>query len=522
MSMVADTLPITFNAARHFVERNVDLGRGARPAFFHGDEVLTYLDVFNGVKRAARLLSELGVERENRVAILLPDCPESVFAFWGALWMGAVPVPINVGYSIDDIRYILGDTRAKVLVTDEARAKKLGAGLPPSLRHVLHAGGAEPLRALLASRSADLAAADTCRDEAAFWLYTSGSTGRPKGVVHTHRSMVVCAELYGKQTIGLREDDVCYSVAKIPFAYGLGNTTYMPMSVGASAVLSDAENVFDVAADVRRHRPTVFFAIPATYAGLLAVADICPLDASSIRLCVSAAEQLPEAIWHRWKERHGLEVCEGIGTTELLHIFLSNRPGECRPGTCGKPVPGYRARIVDAEGREVPPGELGDLEIRGESLMIGYWNRHEETRQALFGGAMRTGDKYVAGADGFFRFMGRRDDLFKISGLWVSPMEVEDVLLEHSAVLVCAVLPERRAGEELPQVVAHVELRPEHATAAGVAEDIRRFARARMPHVKAPKVVRIVASLPRTVTGKVDRRALRGAASERIATNPGG
>lgn len=511
MSTIVETLPMTFNAARHFVERNVDEGRGARPAFFHRDEVLSYLDVLGAVKRTAGLLAALGVERENRVAILLPDCPESVFAFWGAVWMGAVPVPVHTACSAADVRFILEDTRAKVLLTDEARSARVGPERPPSLRHVLFSDGAEPFRALLDRGGGAPAAADTHRDEAAFWLYTSGSTGRPKGVVHSHGSMVVCAELYGKGTIGLGADDLCYSVAKIPFAYGLGNTTYMPMSVGAAAVLSDAENVFDVAADVRRHRPTVFFAIPATYAGLLALADVHPFDASSLRLCVSAAEQLPEAIWRRWREKHGLSICEGIGTSEMLHIFLSNRPGECRPGTCGRPVAGYHVRIVDGEGREVPPGEIGNLEVTGESLMIGYWNRHREARRALFGGAMRTGDKYVAGADGCFRFMGREDDLFKVNGQWVSPVEVEEILALHPAVLACAIVPERRAGQELPEVIAYVALRPEHAESPGIADDIRRFARGRMPHFKAPKGVRIVRELPRTVTGKVDRRALRDA-----------
>jgi acyl-coenzyme A synthetase/AMP-(fatty) acid ligase len=321
--------------------------------------------------------------------------------------------------------------------------------------------------------------------------------------------MVVCAELYAKRTLRLRPDDVSYSVAKIPFAYGLGNTLYMPAAVGASAVVSDASTAYDVVADVRRYRPSVFWAVPATYSAILAIADADPLDCASLRLCVSAAEQLPEAVWRGFRTRFGVEICEGIGTSELLHVFLSNRPGACRPGTSGRPVPGYAVKVVNAEGRECPVGEVGELEVTGESLMLGYWNRLRETRAALSGSTMRTGDKYVVDGDGFYRYVGRRDDLFKVNGLWVSPIEVEDVIHEHPAVRECAVVPDRAAGERTTGVAAYVTL-ASAATANGeLPAQIRRLAKQRLPHFKAPRQVFVVESLPRTPTGKLDRRRLR-------------
>jgi benzoate-CoA ligase family protein len=510
MGTILESLPRSFNVARYFlVETNVEAGRGDRIAFYHREETLSYLDVLRSTKRAAGLLSELGVEPENRVAVLLPDSPELVFAFWGALWIGAVPIPINTTYTADDVQFIIRDSRAKVLLTTEAWSEGLGPLDAPALRRVLRADGGEPFRSLLDQAKHVEEAASTCGDEPAFWLYTSGSTGRPKGVIHAHHDMVVCAELYGKGTVGLRESDISYSIAKIPFAYGLGNTLYMPAAVGASAVLSDALNVFDTIADLHRYRPTVFWGIPSTYANLLATAELSPVDVSSLRLCLSAAEQLPEAIWRAWRDKHGSEICEGIGTTELLHIFISNRPGECRPGSSGRPVAGYDVRIVDADGHPVPPGEIGDLEVAGESLMLGYWNRRRETRAALFGSSMRTGDKYLADEDGFLRFMGRKDDLFKVNGLWVSPMEVEEVLMQHPSVLACAVVHEGNVERALQQVIACVVLKPSSEDSPGIENKIRQFSKSRLPRFKAPSAVRVLDSLPYTATGKVDRKALR-------------
>ena len=509
MDSISEQLPDVFNVAAYFLESNFAQGRGEKAFFYHQGETYTYTQANSFVRRTAGLLSEFGLERENRMAILLPDTPEFVFAFWGAIWLGAVPVPINTASTLDDIQYILQDSRAKILLTTQEWQEKLTPISSQFLRRVLLIDGETPFTSLLIQQDEQLPHAETSRDEPAFWLYTSGSTGRPKGAIHLHRSMVVCAEHYAKTTLGLRGDDITYSVAKIPFAYGLGNTLYMPMAVGAAAVLSDASNAFDIINDIQRYRPTVLFGIPSAYAGILAVHDIAPLDVSSLRLCVSAAEQLPKSIWQKWREIYKHEICEGIGTTEFLHIFLSNRVGECRPGSSGRPVPGYNVRIVDENGLPCPPSEIGDLQVSGESLMLGYWNRLRETRNAIYGNMMRTGDKYLCDADGYFWFMGRKDDLFKVNGQWVSPLEIEDVLHQHPQIFEVAVVPDSGQGEQLTQIVAYVSLKPGQEPSLELEDNIRRFAKQRLPHFKAPKIIHFVENLPRTSTGKIHRKSLQ-------------
>lgn len=503
-----EPLPDTFNVAAYLIKGNLHQGYGERIAFYYQDETYTYRKLSHEVCAAAGLLAELGLERENRVAILLPDSPEFVFAFWGAIWLGAVPVPINTACNLDDIEYILQDCRAKILITTREWQEKLFPIKSPFLQNVLLTDTDNSFRTLSSSFSQELPPAQTSPDEPAFWLYTSGSTGRPKGAIHIHRSMIVCAQQYGKETLGLHQDDITYSVAKMPFAYGLGNTLYMPMAVGAASILSDASNAFDIIADIHRYRPTILFAIPATYASILAVQDIAPLDATTLRLCVSAAEQLPKSIWQKWRSTYGKEVCEGIGTTEFLHIFLSNRLGECRPGSSGKPVAGYDVRIIDENGVSMPPGEIGNLQVGGDSLMLRYWNRHQETRQVIHGNTMRTGDKYLCDQDGYFWFMGRKDDLFKVNGQWISPFEIEDVLLQHESVLDVAVVPESENGENLTQVVAYISLKSGFSESIELEESISRFAKIQLPRFKAPKKIQFLERLPRTSTGKIHRKAL--------------
>ena len=516
MEGIAERLPAIFNVAAYFLEHNLAAGNGQKIALFYQDDTYTYNQLSYHVQSAAQLLLNLGLKRENRIAILCPDTPELVFAFWGAIWIGAVPVPINTACGIDEVHYILQDSRATILLTTAAWQEKLGSVQFPFLRHTLLQDGDNPFLSQLHEQvkpdqqvAERLPPAETSREEPAFWLYTSGSTGRPKGTIHLHQSMVVCAECYGKATLGLKQDDITYSVATIPFAYGLGNTLYMPMAVGAATILSDASNAFDIIADVERYRPTVFFAIPSVYANILAVRDIAPLDASSLRLSVSAAEQLPEPIWQQWREIYNQEICEGIGTTEFLHIFLSNRLGHCKPGTSGYPVPGYDVRVVSENGYPCPVGEVGDLLVSGESLMLGYWNRVQETRKALYGTTMRTGDKYRRDADGYFQFMGRKDDLFKVNGQWVSPLEIEAVLHEHAQVLEVAVVPEADEIEQLMGVVAYICPQPGQEPSPELETSIYRFAKQQLPHFKAPKAIRFVERLPRTSTGKIHRKSLQ-------------
>ncbi|MGI0495084.1 benzoate-CoA ligase family protein [Alkalinema pantanalense CENA528] len=508
MESLSARLPKTFNVAAYFLELNLAANRSDKVAFYTRDAAYTYGQVAQLVRRSAKLLTNLGLEREQRLAILLPDTPEFVFAFWGAIWAGIIPVPINTACSVAEIQYILQNSRAKVLLTTQAWLETLAPIPAASLRHGLTVDGAQPFLMQIAQQDDQMPWAQTDREEPAFWLYTSGSTGNPKGVVHLHQSMVICAESYGKAVLGLQEDDIVYSVAKMPFAYGLGNTLYMPMAVGASSVLSDAVNAFDVIADIQTHRPTVFFGIPGLYAGMLALHELAPLDPASLRLCVSAAEQLPKTLWSQWRDRYGLEICEGIGTTELLHIFLSNRPGECRPGSSGRPIPGYDVQIVDDAGCPLPPGEVGALQVTGESLMLGYWNRLQATRDALYGCTMRTGDQYLQDVDGYFWFMGRNNDFVKVNGMWVSPFEIEDVLLQHESILDAAIVPEFATDETLTQIVAYVSLKAGFQASPILEKQIAQWVKTQLPHFKAPRMIHFLDHLPRTATGKVHRKAL--------------
>ena len=518
MESISIRLPTTFNVAAHFLELNLEAKRGDKVAFYYRNETYTYSEVSSWARRMASFLAQLELERENRIAILLPDTPEFVFAFWGAIWLGLVPVPVNTASTLEDIQYILQDCRAKLLLTNQAWCEKLTPLESPYLKHILPVDGENPLIAQLTQQDAQIPWEKTHREEPAFWLYTSGSTGKPKGVIHLHQSMVVCAEQYAKGVLDLREDDVIYSVAKIPFAYGLGNTLYMPMAVGAAAILSDAANAFDIIADIHTYQPTVLFGIPGIYAGILSLHEIAPLNAASLRLCCSAAEQLPTTIWRKWREMYGLEICEGIGTTELLHIFLSNRPDQCHAGSSGYPVSGYEVEVVDDQGKPMPTGEIGALQVTGESLMLGYWNRLQATRNALYGTTMWTGDKYVKDVDGYFRFMGRNDDFFKVNGMWVSPFEIEDLLLQHESILDAAVLPSNATNqvasngneqdESLNQVIAYVSLKAGVTPSVALENNLRQLVKSQLPHFKAPKSIHFLETLPRTSTGKVHRQAL--------------
>jgi len=500
---IAQRLPDRFNAAAYFLGGK-DPGR---IALYAGDERWTYGELSEAARRAAGLFAALGARPEERVALLLADCPAFVVAFWGAIWAGMVPVPVNTACGLDDIRHILADCRSTLMVTTRAWVEKLSPLLAPRLAEVLLVDGEEPFLARVAAAPEQPEPAPTHRDEPAFWLYTSGSTGRPKGVIHAHASPVVAARLYGTGVLDLRPDDITYSIARLPFAYGLGNSLYLPMAVGGATVLSDAANAFDVVADIRRHRPTVLFGIPSLYAAILAAHEIAEPDFTSLRLCVSAAEQLPRPLWWKWFETYGLEICEGIGTTELTHIFLSNRPEQCRPGSSGKPVPGYDVRIVDEAGNTLPPGEMGLLQVGGESLMLGYWNRLDATRAALHGSEMVTGDRYRVDDEGWFYFMGRHDDFFKVNGLWVSPFEIEEALLAHPGVLDAAVVPQPDGGG-VNSLVAFVSLKDGFAPTTDILGAIRREARAHLPAFKVPRTIHVLGSLPRTPTGKVHRRAL--------------
>jgi benzoate-CoA ligase len=512
----SERLPQQFNVAAHFVDGPVVEGRGGAPAFHYEDRVLTYGDVQDLANRTGNVLKSLGVEMETRVLVLCLDAPEFLGAFWGAIKIGAVPIPVNTLMRGADYLYFLNDSRARVAVISAPLLAEAGPVLGQArfLKHVLVAGGNPgPFLSYedqIARASASLEAASTSRDDAAFWLYSSGSTGFPKGAVHLHHDMWICVEAYARRVLGLGPTDKVYSAAKLFFAYGLGNAGYFPMAVGAQSVLyphrPTPEAVFEI---LTRHRPTLFFGIPTLYAAMLAVKEAeRRFDLSSLRLCVSAGEALPEEIYNRWRERFGVEILDGIGTTEILHIFLSNRPGAVRPGSSGLPVPGYDAIVVDDEGGPVKPGDIGNLRVKGDSIMAYYWNKHDKTRETLFGSWIQTGDKYWQDADGYFWYAGRADDMLKVGGIWVSPVEVEATLIKHAAVLEAAVVG-KEDDDRLVKPKAFVVLKEPAQASAGLGDELKAFVKDKIAPYKYPRWIEFVGELPKTATGKIQRFKLR-------------
>ena len=514
-------IPRDYNAATWFVDRHVAQGRAARLAVIHEGGRLTYGDVAAGANRLGNALRRLGVHREQRVVLLLHDSAQFVWSFWGALKIGAVPIPTNTLLKPHDYEYMLRDSRAEVAIVSEPLAPALAAARlrAPALRHVVVAGRAAPgdlsYDDLVAAESPELDPADTTKDDVAFWLYTSGTTGTPKAAVHLHHDMLVCCETFGRHVLEIGPDDRTFSVAKLFFAYGLGNALYFPFHVGAATVLfpgrPEPARVFEV---ITRERPTLFYAVPTAYAAMLQLPDAArTYDLRSVRTCISAGEPLPKAIYERWLERFGSEILDGIGSTELCHQFIANRAGRVRPGSSGTLVPGYDARIVDDEGRDLPAGEIGNLLVRGDSACACYWNQHERTKQTIQGEWVRTGDKYTRDADGYFWYAGRGDDMIKAGGMWVSPAEVEGVLVAHPSVVEAGVVG--AAGvDELVKPVAFVVLARGHAPGPALEAELQGFVKQRLAHYKYPRWIRFVEELPKTATGKIQRFKLREIATQ--------
>ena len=499
----AERLPVQFNAAEWFIGRHAREGRGDALALVTADRSLTYAELDRDVRAFAAAITAAGVRRGDRVAFVAPDDLPLAIGFWGTIAAGAVAVPINTLLKPHDHAAILADCDPRLVVLDPRIAARAVAPEDAAVWDVAEV----PTRIAAAEPAARYAS--THRDAFAFFLYSSGTTGEPKGVVHLQHDMWIAAETYGTEVLGIRPDDRCFSVAKIFFAYGLGNSLYFPAHVGAAtALMADRPTPEAIFAAVKRHRPTLFFAVPTAYANLLAAMDAgADADFSSVRLSVSAGEALPASLFERWKARTGTEILDGIGSTEICHIFLSNRPGACVPGSTGTPVPGYDLRLVDETGTDVPDGELGDLLVRGDSTMALYWNKHEATKHALRGDWIRTGDKYYRDERGNYFHGGRSDDMIKAGGIWVSPVEVEGALISHEDVVECAVVGSPDEGG-LMKPHAFVVLR-EGASAGDIEARLKSFAKERLAPYKAPRWVTVVSELPKTATGKIQRFLLR-------------
>jgi 4-hydroxybenzoate-CoA ligase len=504
-----------YNAVTYLLDRNIDEGRSAKLAYTDTVRELTYGDLQRQTCRVANLLRRLGVRREERVAMIMLDTVDFPAVFLGAIRAGIVPVPLNTLLTSDQYAYVLADCRARVLFVSEAlyAVVKDIVGRMSDLECVVVSGtnafGHKLLSEELKRESDQFATVATHADEPAFWLYSSGSTGMPKGVRHLHANLAATAETYAKQVLGIREDDVCLSAAKLFFAYGLGNALTFPMSVGATTILnSERPTPAVMFALMNKYDPSIFYGVPTLFAAMLNDESLKFEGAGKrLRVCTSAGEALPESVGNAWKARFGVDILDGVGSTELLHIFLSNAPGDIKYGTSGRPVPGYQVRLVNEAGADVADGEVGELLVDAPSAGEGYWNQRSKSRRTFEGHWTRTGDKYVRDADGRYTFCGRSDDMFKVSGIWVSPFEVESALITHPAVLEAAVVPEADS-EGLLKPKAFVVLRAGVAT-NGLDEALKEHVKQKIGVWKYPRWIETVDALPKTATGKIQRFKLR-------------
>ena len=516
-------LPEAFNVASVMVDRHVLEGRAAKVAIECGGDKVTYQQLQHRTNQAGNFLRKLGTGIEERVLLGLVDSPEFLYCFFGAIKIGAVAVPVNPWLRAQDYEYLLNDTRARIAVIGEAclpEFQKLSREKLQYLKEIVLVGTHQPefhnFAELADAGSGELSAEPTSKDDAAFWLYSSGSTGPPKGCVHLHHDMVVSSEMYAKGILGMNESDRCYSVARLFFAYGLGNAGYYPLYCGATTILSPArptpEGIF---ADIGHYRPTLFFSVPTNYSALLSHSnsDKKDFDLSCVRYAISAGESLPAAIFERFKQRFGVEILDALGSTETLHMVISNRPGEIRPGSSGKVIPGFEARIVDDSGNPVSQGEIGQLLVKADSTCTGYWNQHEKTKATFEGAWFRTGDKYYQDEDGYFWYAGRADDLFKVNGRWLSPAEVESALIAHPAVREAAVIArDDHAG--LTKPVAYLVLQAGFAGDEELVRELQDWVVEKIGAYKRPRWVRFLPDLPKTATGKLQRYKLRELESE--------
>ena len=520
--------PPRFNMADYFLYHNLEEGRESKPCLYFKDQTFTYGDAARMSNRVGNALREAGVRLEDRVLLVLPDCPEFAWAWFGAARIGAVITMVNPLLPADDYRYYLYYTRARVAIVHESFLKSFAEAAEDAafLRAVFVVRNQDALdeeqlaaqhgkatffsfsEAVEAQPSICLAA-DTDRDDIAIWLFTSGSTGHPKGAVHLQHDLPYNTEVFAKRTMGVNENDLTVSVPKLFFGYATGTNLLFPFAVGGATALfaerSTPEKLFEV---IERYRPTILTTVPTMINAMLNAADAGRRDLSSIRFCYSAGEALPVELYHRWKEMFAVEICDGIGSAEMFHIYITNRPDDVKPGSLGRLVEGYEARIVDAEGVEVATGEMGTLKIKGDSAALCYWNAHEKSKDTFAGDWCTSGDQFHVDEAGYYWYHGRTDDMLKVGGVFVAPSEIENCLLQHEAVVECAVVG-HDDGDGLIKPKAFIVIKETYAQGDELAEDIKQFVKQRLALYKYPRWVQFVESLPKNDRGKVDRKLLK-------------
>lgn len=504
----------TYNVAVNFIDRHLDEGRGDKIVIRQdGIDDVSYSALAKNVNRCGNAFLTMGIEPGDRILLMIKDCPAFYYAFWGAIKAGFIPVPLNTLLRAKDYSFNIENSEAAVVIY----SPEFAAEVEPALVDATHKpavtittdGGGDDLASRMAGCSTDLTAAATGPNDDAFWLYSSGSTGNPKGVVHTHKDIPVTCQNYAVDTLAMSENDVCFSAAKLFFAYGLGNAMTFPLWVGGTAILFAGPPSPDAMKEtIESYKPTLYFGVPTLYAAQLRAMEKTPVDFSSVRLCISAGEALPPDIYHRWTEKTGIPILDGIGTTEILHIFISNRPEASKPGATGLMVPGYECRIVDEEDRDVPRGEIGGLMIKGDSLLREYWRNPEKTAASLSGGWIRTGDTYYQDEDGFLFCAGRSDDMLKVGGIWCSPVEIEAKLVEHEKVLEAAVVG-RPDDDDLIKPEAYIVLNNEDDASDDLAAELLEHCKSGLARYKYPRWFNFVDDLPKTATGKIQRFRLR-------------
>lgn len=506
-------LPERFNFARHVLTLNA--GRAGKLAYRDDHREISYGELDLRVRRFAASLLRMGLQPEQRILLVMQDTVDMPVAFLGAMFAGIVPVPVNTLLPADNYAYMLRHSDAKLVIVSTALLPVVKDALAqvhsdvPVIISDNDATGNDFARLLDTEPLADDAHADTHADQFAFWLYSSGSTGQPKGTVHSHANLYWTAELYGKPVLGLREDDLVFSAAKLFFAYGLGNALTFPLSVGASVLLmSERPTPAAVFERLVRHQPTVFYGVPTLYVAMLASPDLPPRAQLRLRVCASAGEALPREVGEKFSAHAGCDILDGLGSTEMLHIFLSNHAGNVRYGTTGTPVAGYQVELRSEQGHPVSAGEVGDLYIQGPSAAHLYWTQREKSMATFQGAWVKSGDKYVMDDDGYFTYAGRSDDMLKVSGQYVSPIEVESALMGHEAVLECAVVgkPDEKG---LIKTIAYVVLRDPAQQAQHIDAELKAYVKTRLAPHKYPREIHFVSDLPKTATGKIQRFKLR-------------